>query len=76
MGLPDDADLQIVRSAETIEVDWRQGGLGELFDQDSYLFSQIQEGIESIGFRGAILSGQEQRIGHFHAELDRYMEKA
>lgn len=74
MGLPEDVDLRRQTSAETIEVDWRDGGLGELFDQDSYLFTQIQEGIESIGFRGSILSGQEQRIGHFHAELDRYMK--
>jgi phenylpropionate dioxygenase-like ring-hydroxylating dioxygenase large terminal subunit len=73
MGLPDDADLSGRRPAETIEVDWREGGLGELFDQDSSLFTQIQEGVESLGFRGAILSGQEQRLGHFHAELNRYM---
>ena len=73
MGLPEDTDLSGRNSAETILVDWREGGLGELFDQDAQLFSQIQEGVESHGFRGAILSGQEQRIGHFHAELDRYM---
>lgn len=73
MGLPDDADLSGETPAETIVVDWREGGLGELFDQDSNLFTQIQEGVESLGFRGAILSGQEQRVGHFHAELDRYM---
>ena len=73
MGLPEDIDLSGRNSAETILVDWREGGLGELFDQDAQLFSQIQEGVESHGFRGAILSGQEQRIGHFHAELDRYM---
>jgi len=73
MGLPEGADLTGRERAETIVVDWREGGLGELFDQDSNLFTQVQEGIESLGFRGSILSGQEQRIGHFHAELDRYM---
>ena len=73
MGLPEDTDLSGRKPVEPILVDWREGGLGELFDQDAQLFTQIQEGIESQGFRGAILSGQEQRIGHFHAELDHYM---
>lgn len=73
MGLPEGADLSGRTKAETIVVDWRKGGLGQLFDQDSNLFSQVQEGVESLGFRGAVLSGQEQRVGHMHAELDRYM---
>lgn len=73
MGLPPGTDLTGREPPETIVVDWRKGGLGELFDQDSNLFSQIQEGVESRGFRGAVLSGQEMRLGHFHAEVDRYM---
>ncbi len=74
MGLPPDADVSGEHEAEVIEVDWREGGLGLLFDQDSMLFTQIQEGVESAGFRGSILSQQEARLGHFHAELDRYMQ--
>jgi phenylpropionate dioxygenase-like ring-hydroxylating dioxygenase large terminal subunit len=74
MGLPEGVDLSGEHEAEVIEVDWREGGLGLLFDQDSMLFTQIQEGVESLGFRGAILSQQEMRLGHFHAELDRYMQ--
>lgn len=73
MGLPENWDISGRTKAETIMVDWRKGGLGQLFDQDSNLFSKVQEGIESIGFRGAILSGQEQRVGHMHAELERYL---
>ncbi len=73
MGLPEGTDLSGEHEAETIIVDWREGGLGELFDQDAELFTQVQQGVESRGFRGAILSEQEARLGHFHAELDRYM---
>lgn len=74
MGLPPDADVSGEHEAEVIEIDWREGGLGQLFDQDALLFTQIQEGVESAGFRGSILSQQEMRLGHFHAELDRYMQ--
>jgi phenylpropionate dioxygenase-like ring-hydroxylating dioxygenase large terminal subunit len=73
MGLPEGTDLSGRNKAETVVVDWREGGLGQLFDQDSNLFAQVQQGVESIGFRGAILSGQEDRLGHMHAELDRYL---
>lgn len=73
MGLPAGTDLSGRNSVETVIIDWREGGLGELFDQDSNLFSQIQQGVESLGFRGAVLSGQEMRVGHFHAELNRYL---
>jgi phenylpropionate dioxygenase-like ring-hydroxylating dioxygenase large terminal subunit len=73
MGLPDGWDVSGRERAETQLVDWREGGLGELFDQDASLFKHVQEGVESIGYRGGVLSEQEQRIRHFHAELDRYM---
>jgi phenylpropionate dioxygenase-like ring-hydroxylating dioxygenase large terminal subunit len=73
MGLPEGWDISGREPAVTEHIDWRDGGLGEVFDQDSSLFADIQMGIESAGFRGSVLSEQEQRIGHFHAELDRYM---
>lgn len=73
MGLPEGWDVSGRERAETQIVDWREGGLGELFDQDAGLFKQVQEGVESIGYRGGVLSEQEQRIRHFHAELDRYV---
>lgn len=74
MGLPSDADVTGEHEAPVIEIDWREGGLGQLFDQDALLFTQIQEGVESAGFRGSIFSQQEMRLGHFHTELDRYMQ--
>jgi len=76
MGLPEGWDISGKEPAQVQHIDWREGGLGEVFDQDSGLFAEVQRGIESLGFRGSILSEQEQRIGHFHAELDRYINAA
>jgi len=76
MGLPEGWDISGREKAEIQHVDWREGGLGEVFDQDSGLFAEVQRGIESVAFQGSILSEQEQRIGHFHAELDRYLGNA
>jgi len=73
MGLPDGWDISGQERAEIEIVDPKVGGLGQVFDQDSSLFPKIQEGVESIGFRGAIPSEQEQRVRHFHAELDRWI---
>ena len=73
MGLPEGWDISARVAAEIEEIDPRQGGLGLVFDQDSSLFPLVQEGIESAGYRGAVLCEQEQRIRHFHAELDRWM---
>lgn len=76
MGVAEDCDISGRNPATTKVVDWHDGGFGEVFDQDAGLFAQVQKGVESIGFRGAALSSQEMRIGHFHAELDRYLEIA
>src|SRR3546814_13033670 len=73
MGLPESWDISARAPSEIEEIDPRQGGLGLVFDQDSSLFPLVQEGIESAGYRGAVLCEQEQRIRHFHAELDRWM---
>ncbi len=73
MGLPQGWDISGREPAEIEQIDWREGGLGELFDQDAGLFAEVQRGIESLSFKGSILSEQEQRIGHFHAELERYL---
>lgn len=76
MGLPEGWDITGREPAQIQHIDWRDGGLGEIFDQDSSLFAEVQRGLESAGFRGAVLSEQEQRIGHFHAELERYLAAA
>jgi phenylpropionate dioxygenase-like ring-hydroxylating dioxygenase large terminal subunit len=74
MGLPEGVDI----SGET-RPDVERTGIGEppdlgmVLDQDSELLPVVQAGIRSRGFDGPLWSEQEQRLRHFHAELDRYM---
>jgi hypothetical protein len=49
-------------------------GLGEVLDQDSDLLPIVQKGVSSRGFDGPLWSEQEQRVRHFHRELDRYID--
>ena len=50
--------------------------LGLVLDQDSQLLPRIQKGIKSKGFKGPLWSEQEQRLRHFHCELDLYLEQS
>ena len=74
MGLPEGTDV----SGET-RPDIERTGVGEppnlglVLDQDSRLLPSIQAGIRSRGFEGPLWSEQEQRLRHFHTELDRYL---
>ena len=52
---------------------WRLEALGIVLAQDSELIPVVQQGIRSRGFKGPIWGEQEQRLRHFHAELDRYL---
>ena len=47
--------------------------LGEVLNQDIELVAAVQRGSKSRGFRGPLWSEQEQRVRHFHRELDRYV---
>ena len=47
--------------------------LGQVLDQDSELLPVVQKGIRSKGFDGAVWGEQEQRLRHFHTELERYL---
>ena len=48
--------------------------LGLVLDQDSELLPVVQKGLRSKAFKGPLWSEQEQRVRHFHNELDRYIE--
>ena len=75
MGLPEGTDI----TGET-RPDVERAGVGEppnlglVLDQDSELLPVLQAGIRSRGFDGPLWSEQEQRLRHFHTELDRYLE--
>jgi phenylpropionate dioxygenase-like ring-hydroxylating dioxygenase large terminal subunit len=62
--------------------DWGPGPLPEIWKtrvanferiiyEDTQFAPQIQESVESDGFKGIVLSYQERRIYHWHEELDR-----
>jgi phenylpropionate dioxygenase-like ring-hydroxylating dioxygenase large terminal subunit len=48
--------------------------LGEVLDQDIELVAAVQQGVKSRGFRGPLWSEQEDRLRHYHRELDRYIK--
>jgi len=74
MGVPEGTDV----SGESRPDVERTGvgkppNLGLVLDQDSELLPVVQAGIRSRGFAGPLWSEQEQRLRHFHTELDRYL---
>jgi len=74
MGLPEGTDTtgEIRPDTEYIPAD-EPPNLGLVLDQDSELLPVVQKGLRSRGFKGAVWGEQEQRLRHFHKELDRYL---
>jgi phenylpropionate dioxygenase-like ring-hydroxylating dioxygenase large terminal subunit len=72
MGLPEDTDVTgAVRPATeyyTLEEDPQ---LGLVLSQDASLLPVVQQGMRSRGFSGQLWGEQEQRLRHFHVELER-----
>ena len=72
MGLPEGTDVSgSVRPRTehyTIEED---ANLGPVLSQDSTLMPIVQQGMRSRGFKGQLWGEQEQRLRHFHVELER-----
>jgi phenylpropionate dioxygenase-like ring-hydroxylating dioxygenase large terminal subunit len=74
MGLPPDTDVSGATRPNLKRVPpGEPPGLGEVLDQDSELLPVVQKGLRSRAFRGPLWSEQEQRLRHFHRELDRYI---
>ena len=74
MGLPAGIDVTGRTRPNVIHVPVGQKpNLGDVLDQDSELLPVQQKGIRSRAFRGPLWSEQEQRVRHFHKELDRYI---
>ncbi|MEM9530855.1 MAG: aromatic ring-hydroxylating dioxygenase subunit alpha [Pseudomonadota bacterium] len=74
MGIPEGTDLT---GEDRPPIEYVPLGeppnLGLVLDQDSELLPVLQEGIRSRAFEGPLWSEQEQRLRHFHTELDRYL---
>jgi hypothetical protein len=45
--------------------------LGQVLSQDAALLPVVQKGMRSRGFKGQLWGEQEQRLRHFHVELER-----
>ena len=74
MGLPEGTDTSGETRPDTEYVPLGQPpNLGQVLDQDSDLLPVVQRGLRSAGFKGAIWGEQEQRLRHFHKELERYL---
>lgn len=75
MGLPEGTDTSgDIRPDTEYTAIGDPPNLGQVLDQDSELLPVVQRGIRSKGFAGAIWGEQEQRLRHFHKELNRYLD--
>ncbi len=72
MGLPEGTDVsgRVRPEIEHYRVD-EDADLGLVLSQDADLLPVVQRGMRSRGFRGQLWSEQEQRLRHFHVELER-----
>ena len=72
MGLPEGTDVTGSSRPATehysIEED---ANLGLVLSQDAALLPVVQRGMRSRGFKGQLWGEQEQRLRHFHVELER-----
>ncbi len=73
IGLPPGTDMSGRERPETKYVPYIDDELGPVLIQDTELLPEVQQGVKSRAFKGLILGGLEQRIRHFHRELDRYI---
>jgi phenylpropionate dioxygenase-like ring-hydroxylating dioxygenase large terminal subunit len=74
MGLPEGTDTSGETRPDTEYIaSGEPPNLGLVLDQDSELLPVVQRGIRSKGFNGAIWGEQEQRLRHFHKEVNRYL---
>ena len=48
---------------------------GKVIDEDISVWTTQQKGLQSSGYTGGYLTGQETRVRFFHEELDRYIAR-
>jgi phenylpropionate dioxygenase-like ring-hydroxylating dioxygenase large terminal subunit len=77
MGLPEGTDLTGATRPDmeyySLEED---AGLGPVLSQDSAFLPRVQQGMRSRGFKGQLWGEQEQRLRHFHVELERRLAES
>ena len=72
MGLPPETDISGKTRPETehYTID-EDPALGLVLSQDADLLPKVQQGMRSRGFKGQLWGEQEQRLRHFHVELQK-----
>ena len=76
MGLPEGIDVSgKVRPATEHFALGEDAGLGLVLSQDAAFLPIVQDGMRSRGFKGQLWGEQEQRLRHFHVELERRLER-
>ena len=72
MGLPEGTDVSgSVRPPTQSYLIDEDPDLGMVLSQDAAFLPSVQEGMRSIAFKGQLWGEQEQRLRHFHVELER-----
>jgi phenylpropionate dioxygenase-like ring-hydroxylating dioxygenase large terminal subunit len=72
MGLPEGTEVSGRVRPETEHYTIKEdANLGLVLSQDSTLMPIVQQGMRSRGFKGQLWGEQEQRLRHFHVELER-----
>lgn len=72
MGLPEGTDVSGTLRPDTEQYSIEEdANLGLVLSQDSSLLPVVQKGMRSRGFKGQLWGEQEQRLRHFHVELER-----
>jgi phenylpropionate dioxygenase-like ring-hydroxylating dioxygenase large terminal subunit len=74
MGLPEDTDLSGKTRPERVVVPSDSPTLEPVVIQDAVAVPRVQKGMHSRAFKGLRLSKQEQRMRHYHGEIDRSVE--
>jgi len=72
MGLPEGTDVtgKVRPATEHYSLE-EDAQLGLVLSQDSVFLPVVQQGMRSRGFKGQLWGEQEQRLRHFHVELER-----
>ena len=74
MGVPEGTDLSGNYRPERIKLVADAQEFGPVLTQDAVAVPWVQKGLRSRAFKGVRLSEQEQRVRHYHAEIDRFVE--
>ena len=76
MGLPEGTDTtgRVRPATEHYSIE-EDANLGMVLSQDSALLPIVQQGMRSRGFDGQLWSEQEQRLRHFHVELEKRLAR-